>query len=338
MCPLPTTVHPDRHNHTHDRTHDRSTMTHTPVFAPQTAAAAPSDPRPQQPPTVALLGAGRMGQPVARLLRQAGLPLHVWNRTPDKAQALADCGATPHLLCTDAVRHADVVISLLENGEVVEHVLFELGAAAAMPLGALVIDMASITPAQARSHAQRLAHMGLRHIDAPVSGGTVAAQAGTLAIMAGGPQADVQAAQSVLQHLGHTTHVGPSGAGQLAKLANQMIVGITIGAVAEALLMCAKGGADMAQVRQAIGAGFAQSRILELHGQRMIERDFAARATMTVQRKDLKNALSTAQALGFDAPITAWFEQLYGQAIDTGLAQHDHSALFAHLAARNGMA
>ncbi len=293
---------------------------------------------PHRSPTVALLGIGRMGLPMAIRLCQAGLPTHVWNRNRAKAEPLAAHGATVHEQLADAVGQADLVISMLENGPVVEQVLFAQGAAQAMRAGTLVVDMASIKPAEARDHAQRLQALGLRHIDAPVSGGTVAAEAGTLAIMAGGDGADLAEALPVLQHLGHTVHVGPHGAGQLAKLANQMIVGITIGAVSEALLMCAKGGADMAKVREAIGGGFARSRILELHGQRMVNRDFAPRATMTVQRKDMRNALETAASLGFQAPITELFERLYSEAIDHGLAELDHSGLFVELARRNGMA
>lgn len=278
-----------------------------------------------------------MGLPMATRLCQAGLPVHVWNRNAAKATPLAALGATVHAQAADVVRTADIVISMLENGAVVQEVLFGLGVAHAMKPGALLVDMASIKPAEARDHAQRLHALGLRHVDAPVSGGTVAAEAGTLAIMAGGDAADLQEALPLLQHLGTTVHVGPHGAGQLAKLANQMIVGITIGAVSEALLMCAKGGADMAKVREAIGGGFARSRILELHGQRMVERDFAPRATMTVQRKDMRNALDTAATLGFQAPITELFERLYSEAIDHGLADLDHSGLFVELARRNGM-
>ncbi|RPH39492.1 MAG: NAD(P)-dependent oxidoreductase, partial [Burkholderiales bacterium] len=137
--------------------------------------------------------------------------------------------------------------------------------------------------------------------------------------------------------LGRWTHVGPSGAGQLAKLANQMIVGITIGAVAEALLLCERGGADPAKVRQAISGGFADSRILQVHGERMITRDFAPRARMTVQLKDLRNALATAGETGFEAPITTLFESLYADAIAHGLADHDHAGLFVELARRNGI-
>ncbi len=290
------------------------------------------------PPTVAILGIGRMGLPMATRLCQADLTVHAWNRNQTRAEPLAALGATVHEQASEAVRKADIVISMLENGLVVEQVLFGQGTAQAMRPGTLVVDMASIKPAEARDHATRLAAMGLRHIDAPVSGGTVAAEAGTLAIMAGGDAADLAQALPVLQHLGTTVHVGPHGAGQLAKLANQMIVGITIGAVSEALLMCAKGGADMAKVREAIGGGFARSRILELHGQRMVDRDFAPRATMTVQRKDMRNALDTAAMLGFQAPITELFERLYSEAIDHGLADLDHSGLFVELARRNGMA
>ena len=242
-----------------------------------------------------------------------------------------------HNTPTDAVRDADFVISLLENGSVVDQVLFGLGTAQAMRAGALFIDMASIQPREARDHATRLEEMGLTHLDAPVSGGTVGAENGTLAIMAGGRPQEFARAQPIFAIFGRATHVGPHGAGQLAKLANQMIVGITIGAVAEALLFAAKGGADMAKVREAISGGFADSRILQLHGQRMVDRDFAPRGRMTVQLKDLDNALITAQEIGFDAPITALFEALYKDGVEHGLGQLDHSGLFVELASRNAM-
>src|SRR5690606_19311366 len=148
----------------------------------------------------------------------------------------------------------------------------------------------------------------------PVSGRTGGAEAGTLAIMAGGRAEDFARAQPVLDVFGRPTHVGPHGAGELAKLANQMTVRMTIGAVAEALLLCAKGGADMAKVREAIGGGFAESRVLQLHGERMVQRDFAPRAKIAIQLKDMRNALATAEEIGFEAPITALFEQLYTQA------------------------
>ena len=156
--------------------------------------------------------------------------------------------------------------------------------------------------------------------------------------LVGGKPAEFERVRPVFELLGRPVHVGSHGAGQLAKLANQMIVGITIGAVAEALLLCEKGGADMAKVKQAITGGFADSRILQVHGQRMIERDFTKRGAMAVQLKDMRNALTTASEIGFEAPITGLFEQLYAQSVDHGLADLDHSALFVELASRNGMA
>ena len=291
----------------------------------------------QTPLRIAVLGTGMMGLPMARRLCQAGHRVHAWNRTPAKAEPLAADGARVHAQAADAARQADIVISLLENGGVVAQVLFEQGVAQAMAPGALFIDMASIQPSEARDHAARLGERGIAHLDAPVSGGTVGAEAGTLAIMAGGRPADYARAQPVFAALGRATHVGPHGAGQLAKLANQMIVGITIGAVAEALLFAAKGGADMAKVREAITGGFADSRILQLHGQRMVERDFAPRGRMTVQLKDMRNALATAREIGFDAPVTTLFEALYSAGVEHGLGGLDHSGLFVELASRNAM-
>ncbi len=286
---------------------------------------------------IAVLGIGNMGDPIARRLHQAGHQVHVWNRTRAKAEPLAALGIAVHTTAAEAVQGADRVVSLLENGTVVEQVLFEQGAAQAMRPGALLIDMASIQPREARDHAARLDEMGLSHVDAPVSGGTVGAENGTLAIMAGGRPEDFARAQPVFAALGRATHVGPHGSGQLAKLANQMIVGITIGAVAEALLFAAKGGADMAKVREAIQGGFADSRILQLHGQRMVERDFAPKGRMAVQLKDMRNALATAQEIGFDAPVTALFEALYADGVEHGLGELDHSGLFVELASRNAM-
>lgn len=283
---------------------------------------------------VAVLGIGLMGFPMARRLCEAGHAVHAWNRTPEKAQRLAVFGAQVHHQAAQAVASAEVVVSLLEHGDAVADVLFEQGAAAAMRPGALMIDMASIRPEQARDHAARLAALGVAHLDAPVSGGTIGADQGTLAIMAGGQPADFERAQPVFAALGRATLVGGHGAGQLAKLANQMIVGVTIGVVAEALLLCEKSGVDPAKVMQALAGGAADSRILRMHGQRMIERDFEARARMTVQLKDLRNALASARDAGMAAPITELLEQLFSEGVANGLAGHDHSAVFLALERR----
>ena len=287
---------------------------------------------------VAVLGLGLMGLPMARRLCQAGLEVHVWNRTAAKAAPLVDLGAIAHASAAQAIAQANLTITMLEDGDVVEAVLLDPHNLAALRRGSLVMDMSSIAPAQARAHAQAMQAVGVRYLDAPVSGGTLGAEQGTLAIMAGGAQSDLDEATQALAHLGRATLVGPHGCGQLAKLANQMIVGITIGAVAEALLLCDKGGADMAKVKEAITGGFADSRILQVHGQRMVERDFAPRGRMSVQLKDMRNAMATAGELGFDAPVTGLLEQLYADANKNGLSGLDQAALFVELARRNGMA
>lgn len=290
---------------------------------------------------LALLGCGLMGQPMARRLLQAGHTLTVWNRTRSKAEALVADGARVADTPAAAVAGAAAVITMLDNGEVVRQVVFEPWgppggpvAAEAMATGSLFIDMSSILPAQAQDHAQRLSARGVRALDAPVSGGTLGAEAGTLAIMVGGESADVDAATPLLSAMGRPVHVGPAGSGQLAKLANQMIVGITIGAVAEALLLAERGGADPAKVRQALRGGFAESRILEVHGQRMVEGDFAKRGSLAIQLKDLRNALHTAGELAFDAPITQALEGLYADAASHGMADLDQSGLFCELQRR----
>ncbi len=304
-----------------------SRTVNTPTQIPETSSSA----------RVAVLGIGMMGLPMARRLCEAGYELSAWNRSRVKAERLLPFGARVTDQPAEAVSQADVVITLLENGQVVEDVLFHQGAAQGLRPGTLVVDMSSIQPRQARDHAARLSALGVHHLDAPVSGGTVGAEQGQLAIMVGGPPGDFERVRPLLERLGRPTHVGPTGAGQLAKLANQMIVGITIGAVAEALLLCEKGGADMAYVRQAITGGFADSRILQVHGQRMVERDFTKRAAMTVQLKDMRNAMTTAGELGFEAPITGLFERLFAEAVEQGVGDLDHSALFVELARRNGM-
>jgi 2-hydroxy-3-oxopropionate reductase len=282
-----------------------------------------------------------MGSPMSRRLLAAGFPVTVWNRTRAKAEALVPDGALVADTPAQAVAQADIVITMLEDGGVVGDVLFgqtPRGAAHGLQAGALVIDMSSILPEHAREHARRLALQGIASLDAPVSGGTLGAEAGALAIMVGGVLDDFERARPVLEVMGRPVHVGPTGSGQLAKLANQMIVGITIGAVAEALLMAERGGADPAKVRQALRGGFAESRIMEVHGQRMVEGDFGKRGSLAIQLKDLNNALHTAAGMGFDAPITQQLAALYADAVRHGFAGLDQSGLFCELQRRQNPA
>lgn len=287
-------------------------------------------------PRIAFLGIGLMGGPQARRLLGAGFSVTAWNRTRAKAETLIPQGATVADTAAAAVKDADVVITMLENGVAVGDVLFNQGVAAALKKGTLVIDMSSIKPREAREHAAKLEALGCRHLDAPVSGGTGGAEQGTLAIMAGGNEADFAAAEAVFKPMGRALRVGPHGAGQLAKLANQMIVGITIGAVSEALQLAAAGGADPALVREAIRGGFAGSKILEVHGERMLTRDFAARATATVQLKDMNNALDAASGFNdYQLPITTLLRDLYASLCEHGGAGVDHSGLFLEIERMN---
>jgi 2-hydroxy-3-oxopropionate reductase len=282
-------------------------------------------------PRIAFLGTGLMGAPMARRLLGAGFPVTVWNRDIAKAQPLAADGAEVAQSAGDAARGACVVITMLTNGDAVAQVLFASGAAEALEPGAVVVDMSSIPPPVAREHSKRLGQHGLAHIDAPVSGGVVGAEAGTLAIMAGGEAADIDELAAVFAAMGRLTHVGPSGSGQLAKLGNQQIVAITIAAIAEAMLMIEAGGGSPEAFRNAIRGGFAESRILELHGQRMVSRDFKPGGSSNNQLKDLNAVLATAENLGLTLPLTEAVREEFAAFVADGGGEVDHSGLLLHL-------
>ncbi|EIM28976.1 NAD(P)-dependent oxidoreductase [Microvirga lotononidis] len=285
---------------------------------------------------IAFLGIGLMGSRQAKRLLEAGYSLTLWNRSREKAEALAPLGARVMDRAADAVRDADVVILMLENGRIVTDVLFSQGVAEALKPGSVLVDMSSIKPAEAQDHAGHLTERGVHHIDAPVSGGTTGAEQGTLAIMAGGEAEMFARVEPILSVMGRPIHVGPHGAGQLAKLANQIIVGVTIGAVAEALLLAQRGGADPAKVREALRGGFAESRILELHGQRMVERDFVTKGRSVTHLKDLDNALDAAERIDLQAlPYTALTADLF-RGLIANAGDLDHSGLLVELERRNG--
>jgi 2-hydroxy-3-oxopropionate reductase len=288
---------------------------------------------------IAFLGIGLMGAPMAANLLKTGFAVTAWNRTPAKAEPLKGQGATVAPSAAAAAKDADIVITMLTNGPAVEDVLF--GApqvAAALRQGALVIDMSSIPPATARDHAARLAKLGIAYLDAPVSGGTGGARDGKLVIMAGGSPADFARAEPVFAALGKPTLIGPAGAGQLAKLCNQAIVGITIGAVAEALLLAAAGGADPAAVREALMGGFADSRVLREHGQRMLNRRFLPGFAVANQVKDLDTVLDAARQAKLELPLSAQVTALFKELAAEGGAGFDHSGLLLGLERRNAPA
>jgi 3-hydroxyisobutyrate dehydrogenase-like beta-hydroxyacid dehydrogenase len=260
---------------------------------------------------------------MVRRLLGAGLPVHAWNRTFAKAERLAPHGAVAVPDLADAVRDAEIVISMLEAGPVVGALID--AALPALRQGTLWIDMSSTRQSEAQEFHARLQAGGCRFVDAPVSGGVGGAQAGTLAIMAGGNEADVDHARAVFEAMGRVTHVGPAGAGQVAKLCNQLIVGGTINIVAEALLLAQAAGADPAAVRAAIRGGFAESRILEVHGQRMLDRNFLPGGQVTTQLKDQHNILAAAAAAGVALPVTSLVTERY-EAIRDVYPRADHAA------------
>ena len=280
--------------------------------------------------SIAFLGIGLMGKPMADRLVAAGHALTVWNRTREKAAAVS--GAQVCDTPAAAVAQADIVITMLEAGPIVAQVIAQCSGA--MRPGTLVIDMSSTKQSEAQAMQLQLAGHGLRFLDAPVSGGVVGAQAGTLAIMAGGAADDFAQAQSVLQALGRPTHVGGPGCGQLAKLCNQLIVGGTLAIVAEALLLAQAGGADPAAVRAAIRGGFAESRILEVHGQRMLERNFMPGGQVKSQAKDMDNILAAAASAGLQLPLTALVSQSF-HSILPSVPHADQSAALIALERHN---
>ncbi|MDQ9171380.1 NAD(P)-dependent oxidoreductase [Oxalobacteraceae bacterium R-40] len=279
-------------------------------------------------PRIAFLGIGLMGLPMASRLLDAGYPLSAWNRTQAKAEPLAAKGAYVAGEAEDAIRSArgtaDIIITMLEAGGAVKHVIQSI--IHQLPAGALVIDMSSTKQSEAQELHAMLAEVGVGFIDAPVSGGVIGAEAGTLAIMAGGSTEDFQRAQPVLQHLGRVTLVGPAGCGQIAKLCNQLIVGATLNIVAEALLLAEAGGADPAAMRAAIRGGFAESRILEVHGQRMLDRNFMPGGQIKSQAKDMENILDAAANAHLRLPVTELVTAHY-RAILPSFPQADQSAI-----------
>jgi 2-hydroxy-3-oxopropionate reductase len=283
---------------------------------------------------IAFLGTGLMGAPMARNLLKAGFPVTVWNRTKEKTRPLAERGARVADTPRDAVSGAAIIMMILENGPVVESVLFDMGTADAIAKGALVIDLSSIPPPTARDHAARLKSRGIDHLDAPVSGGPYGAEAATLAIMIGGEPRAFERATGVLSLFGRPTHVGPSGTGQIAKLGSQMIVAAAIGAISEAFLLARASGADPAKVREAFTGGFADSKVLRIHGRRMIEREFTPGGHVRTHHKDLDAAMAAAREHGLDLPIMTLMYDLFGRACTEGRGDLDHAALFLTLEGR----
>lgn len=284
-----------------------------------------------QKPSIAFFGIGLMGKPMAINLLKAGYQLKAWNRTAAKAEALVPFGATVALTPSDAA-DADIIITMLAAGPEVRSVLE--AALPKMKKGSLVIDMSSTKQSEAKDLYALLAAKGVHFLDAPVSGGVLGAEAATLAIMAGGDVDAYESTVPVLSVMGRPTRVGPAGCGQIAKLCNQLIVGATINIVAEAMMLAQAGGADPAAMRAAIRGGFAESRILEVHGQRMLERNFVPGGQVKTQLKDLENILHAAEAASIRLPVTSLVADNFRHLVTTHPTA-DHSAILIELEQHN---
>lgn len=279
---------------------------------------------------VGVIGIGLMGAPMARRLLEAGIDLLVYNRTAAKARELVGDGERLSESPAKLAARADVVILVLADTAAVEQVLMgEDGMLGSLAPGSLVIDMGTTAVAATRAFADVVRDAGAEFVDAPVSGGVVGAEQGTLSIMAGGSEEAIERAMPLFELLGsRITRIGECGAGQIAKAANQVIVGLTIAAVSEGLALAAHAGADIGKVRDALSGGFAASRILDLHGRRMETGDFAPGGRCTTQRKDLAQALDLASQLGIELPVTGLARDLYDRLIADGGGDLDHAALY----------
>lgn len=277
---------------------------------------------------IGFIGLGIMGRPMALNLKAGGHELYV----PDRRSLTDEIRAAAHVLGDAAAvtEAADVIIIMVPDTPDVEHVLFGAhGVAEALTPGKLVIDMSSISPIATKDYAARINKLGCDYVDAPVSGGEVGAKAASLTIMAGGTEAAFARAKPLFDLMGkNITHVGnEAGAGQVCKVCNQIIVALNIQAVSEALTFAKKAGADPAKVRQALSGGFASSRILEVHAERMINRTFNPGFRIRLHQKDLNLALSSAKEMGMALPNTALAQQMFSVATALGGADQDHSAM-----------
>ncbi|RTL51306.1 MAG: 2-hydroxy-3-oxopropionate reductase [Bradyrhizobiaceae bacterium] len=277
--------------------------------------------------TLGFIGLGTMGAPMASHLLAAGhtVYLHTIEGVPADLKSKGKVAAN----AAEVAKHADIIIIMVPDTPHVEAVLFgENGVAQSLSKGKIVVDMSSISPIETKKFAEKVEKLGARYLDAPVSGGEVGAKAASLTIMVGGHAEDFATVKPYFELMGkNITHVGGNGDGQTTKVANQIIVALNIEAVAEALLFASKAGADPAKVRQALMGGFAASRILEVHGERMIKRTFDPGFRIELHQKDLSLALQGARALGVSLPNTATAQELFNSCAAHGGKAWDHSAM-----------
>lgn len=280
---------------------------------------------------IGFIGTGLMGFPMAKNLLDKSLDLNVFSRTTIKAKPLEKFGAKISNSLSEAVKNTDVVITMLTDDDAVEKVLSDQGFQENLKKGSTVIDMSSIKPKIAIKYGKLFKDKGINFLDAPVSGGTIGAEQASLAIMVGGDQKVFDQVKDILKVMGNPTLVGPIGSGQVSKLANQIIVGVTIGAVAEAITLCEKAGVDGNKFIKALAGGFADGKILQNHGKRMIDKDFSPKGKVSTHLKDMNNILECAGDFNTTLPISNLIKDMFKSLVENGNDNDDHSALYKEI-------
>ncbi len=280
---------------------------------------------------IGFIGIGLMGLPMAKNILKAGYNLKAFNRTKSKAEPLKEYGAKITNTIQDVVKECDIVITMLTEDVSVDDVMSSSDFLENLKSKATVIDMSSVKPSTATKHGNNLKIKNINYLDAPVSGGTNGAEEASLAIMVGGDQVVFDNAFDVLKTMGNPTLVGPVGSGQVSKLANQIIVGLTIGAVAEAITLCEKAGADPNKMIKALSGGWADSKILQTHGKRMIEKDFTPKGRTYTHLKDMNNILDCANSYNTHLPISNLVKEMYKTLVENGHGETDHSSLYKEI-------
>ena len=280
---------------------------------------------------IGFIGIGLMGLPMAKNLLKAGYELKAFNRTESKAEPLKEFGGKISKSIEEVVSDNDVVITMLTDDSSVDAVMNSREFLDNLKVDATVIDMSSVKPTTAISHGNNLKSKNINYLDSPVSGGTIGAEDASLAIMVGGEQKIFDDVLDVLKAMGNPTLVGPLSSGQVSKLANQIIVGLTIGAVAEAVTLCEKAGANPNKMIKALSGGWADSKILQTHGKRMIEKDFTPKGRTSVHLKDMNNILECANSYNTHLPISNLVKEMYKSLVKNGHGETDHSSLYKEI-------
>ena len=280
---------------------------------------------------ISFIGTGLMGFPMAKNLLQKNLDLKIFSRTLEKAKPLGELGGKIINSLGKTVIDADIIFTMLTDDDAVEKVLGDTEFLNNLKPSSTVIDMSSIKPKIAIKYGKLLKEIKINFLDAPVSGGTIGAEEASLAIMVGGEQKVFDNVFDVLKIMGNPTLVGPIGSGQISKLANQIIVGVTIGAVAEAITLCEKAGVDANKFIQALSGGFADGKILQNHGKRMIEKDFSPKGKVSTHLKDMNNILECASGFNTQLPISNLIQSMFKSLVDNGSSNDDHSALYKEI-------